>query len=86
MDAKEAFGVGATAVKEAISGNKDGSIAIKRKPGKKYAVEFKRVPLKSVAKETQHMPAKFINKDGNNVTQAFIDYARADCRQTAEDR
>ncbi len=74
-DAKEAFGVGATAVKEAISGNKDGSIAIKRKPGKKYAVEFKRVPLKSVAKETQHMPAKFINKDGNNVTQAFIDYA-----------
>ncbi|MBN2163675.1 MAG: 6-phosphofructokinase [Pontiellaceae bacterium] len=75
VDAKEAFGVGATAVKEAISGNKDGSIAIKRKPGKKYAVEFKRVPLKSVAKETQHMPAKFINKDGNNVTQAFIDYA-----------
>ncbi len=74
-DAREAFGVGATAVKEAISGNKDGSIAIKRKPGRKYAVEFKRVPLKSVAKETQHMPAKFINKDGNNVTQAFIDYA-----------
>jgi len=75
VDAREAFGVGATAVKEAISGNKDGSIAIKRKPGKKYAVEFKRVPLKSVAKETQHMPAKFINKAGNNVTQAFIDYA-----------
>ncbi len=75
VDAREAFGVGATAVKEAISGNKDGSIAIKRKPGKKYAVEFKRVPLRSVAKETQHMPAKFINKAGNNVTQAFIDYA-----------
>lgn len=74
-DAKEAFGVGATAVREAISGNKDGSIAIKRKPGKKYAVEFKRVPLKSVAKETQHMPARFINKDGNHVTKAFIDYA-----------
>lgn len=75
VDAKEAAGVGATAVKEAISGNKDGSIAIKRKPGKKYAVEFVRVPLKSVAKETQHMPDKFINKEGNNVTQAFIDYA-----------
>lgn len=74
-DAKEAFGVGATAVKEAISGNKDGSIAIKRKKGKKYAVEFKRVPLKSVAKETQHMPDRFINAAGNNVTKAFIDYA-----------
>ena len=75
VDAKEAFGAGATAVKEAVSGNKDGSIAIKRMPGKKYAVEFKRVPLKSVAKETRHMPDQFINKAGNNVTQAFIDYA-----------
>ncbi len=74
-DAKEAFGVGATAVKEAISGDKDGSIAIKRRPGATYAVEFKRVPLRSVARETRHMPAKFINAAGNNVTQAFIDYA-----------
>jgi 6-phosphofructokinase 1 len=75
VDAKEAFGVGATAVKEAIGGNKDGSIAIKRKSGTKYAVEFKRVPLKSVARETRHMPDKFINTAGNHVTQAFIDYA-----------
>ncbi|MCF7848919.1 MAG: 6-phosphofructokinase [Kiritimatiellales bacterium] len=75
-DAREAFGVGATAVKESISGNKDGSIAIKRKPGATYAVEFKRVPLRSVARETQHMPDKFINAEGNHVTQAFIDYAK----------
>ena len=75
-DAKEAFGVGAAAVQLAIGGNIDGSIAIKRKPGKKYAVEFKRVPLRSVAKETRHMPEKFINAEGNHVTQAFIDYAR----------
>ncbi|NNJ71253.1 MAG: 6-phosphofructokinase, partial [Kiritimatiellales bacterium] len=74
-DAREAFGVGAAAVKEAISGNIDGSIAIKRKPGKRYAVEFKRVTLKSVAKETQHMPDRFINAEGNHITQAFIDYA-----------
>ncbi len=76
VDASEAFGVGATAVKEAVAGNhRDGSIAIKRKPGKKYAVEFKRVPIRSVARETRHMPARFINAAGNNVTQAFIDYA-----------
>jgi 6-phosphofructokinase len=75
VDAKEAFGVGATAIKEAIRGTKDGSIAIKRKPGAKYAVDFKRVPLKSVSRETRHMPGKFINATGNNVTQAFIDYA-----------
>jgi 6-phosphofructokinase len=74
-DAREAFEVGTTAVKEAISGNKDGSIAIKRKRGAKYAVEYKRVPLKSVAKETQHMPDRFINAEGNHVTPAFINYA-----------
>jgi 6-phosphofructokinase 1 len=74
-DAREAFQVGATAVKEAVSGNKDGSIAIKRKPGRKYEVEFKRVSLRSVAKETRHMPGRFINAEGNHVSQAFIDYA-----------
>jgi 6-phosphofructokinase len=75
VDAKEAFGVGAKAVKEAVGGTRDGSIAIKRKPGQRYAVEFKRVPLRSVAKETRHMPDKFINAAGNHVTQAFINYA-----------
>jgi len=74
-DAKEARGVGATAVKEAIKGTRDGSIAIKRKAGKKYAVEFKRVPLKNVAGHTKHMPDSFINKEGNDVTAAFIRYA-----------
>ena len=75
VDAREAFEAGATAVREAIRGDVDGSIAIKRKPGKKYAVEFKRVPLKSVAKATRHMPDRYINAAGNNVTQAFINYA-----------
>ncbi len=74
-DAKEARGVGAAAVKEAVKGTRDGSIAIKRKPGKTYAVQFKRVPLKNVAGQTKHMPDRFINADGNNVTPAFIRYA-----------
>jgi 6-phosphofructokinase 1 len=75
IDAREAFMVGKTAVNEALAGNRDGSIAIKRKPGKKYAVEFKRVPLRSVARETRRMPDRFINQEGNHVTQAFIAYA-----------
>ena len=75
-DAKEAREVGRQAVKASATGTQaSGSIAIVRKPGKKYAVTYKRVPLKNVAKETQHMPAKFINKAGNDVTKAFIDYA-----------
>lgn len=74
-DAREAFQVGRHAVMFALGGDIDGSVAIKRKPGKKYAVEFKRVTLKSVARDTKEMSAKFINKAGNDVTQAFIDYA-----------
>ena len=76
-DALEARLVGVAAVQAAVCDDvSSGSIAIQRKPTKKYAVEFVVVPLRSVAKETRHMPDAFINKAGNNVTQAFIDYAR----------
>jgi 6-phosphofructokinase 1 len=53
-----------------------GSVAIVRRPGKRYAVDFVVVPLASVARETRRMPAAFINKAGNNVTEAFVEYAR----------
>lgn len=76
-DAMEARLVGAAAVQAAVcDGVKSGSVAIKRKPAKKYAVDFEVVELRSVAKETRHMPDAFINKAGNHVTQAFLDYAR----------
>lgn len=76
-DAMEARLVGVAALQAAVCDDiLSGSIAIKRKVTKKYAVEFEVVPLRSVAKETRHMPDEFINKAGNDVTQAFIDYAR----------
>jgi 6-phosphofructokinase len=75
QDSKEARAVGAEAVKHAVKGM-DGSMAIRRKPGKGYKVYYERVPLKNVARDTRHMPATFINKAGNDVTRAFIDYAR----------
>jgi 6-phosphofructokinase 1 len=75
-DAKEAFAVGREAVKLATSGDVDGSVAIRRKKGKKYAVFFERVELRSVAKETRHMPDEFIAANGCDVTKAFLDYAR----------
>ncbi|MFH0907704.1 MAG: 6-phosphofructokinase [bacterium] len=75
-DAKEARTVGALAVKYATGGTwESGSTAIKRKPGRKYAVYFERTELKNVAKDTRHVPDEFINKHGNDVTKAFIDYA-----------
>jgi len=75
-DAREARIVGELAVRWAVSKDSDGSVAIRRKPGKKYSVFFERVPLKAVAKSTRHMPEDFINKAGNDVTPAFLEYAR----------
>ncbi len=75
-DAREARTVGELAVRWAVSNESDGSVAIRRKPGKKYGVYFERVPLKAVAKATRHMPPEFINKAGNDVTPAFLEYAR----------
>ncbi len=76
MDAREAWAVGELAVRWAFGKDSDGSVVIRRKPGKKYAVFFERVPLKAVAKATRHMPDAFINKAGNDVMPAFLEYAR----------
>ena len=74
VDAKEARNVGRMAVKFAVNEYPNGSVAIRRKPGKRYQVYYVRVPLEKVAKETRHMPDSYINAAGNDVTQAFIDY------------
>ncbi|MFC1461899.1 6-phosphofructokinase [Verrucomicrobiota bacterium] len=76
VDAQEARAVGEIAVRTAVSDNIDGSIVIRRKPGKKYKVGFECVSLDKVAKGTRHMPSKFINKHGNDITPAFIEYVR----------
>ncbi len=76
QDAKEAYEAGRQAVMQAVSGDVDGSIAIKRKTGKKYSVYYQRVPLNKVAKNTRSMDPRFINRNGNHVTEAFINYAR----------
>jgi len=76
IDAREAREVGAFAVKQAVSGDTDGSIVIRRKPGSKYRVYYQRVPLRKVARGTREVPSRFINKAGNNVTKAFLDYAK----------
>jgi 6-phosphofructokinase len=76
VDTAEARAVGAAAVCEALDGEPNGSIAIRRKPGRKYAIALERVPLRSVARDAREMPREFMNRAGNDVTQAFLDYAR----------
>jgi 6-phosphofructokinase 1 len=74
-DSREARQVGILAVKHAMK-MESGSIAIRRKPGKKYQVFFEPVPLRNVAKDTRHVPDEFISPAGNDVTAAFIEYAK----------
>ena len=62
-------------VEVGTSENVDGSVAIRRKKGPKYAVEYFRTPLLSVQRETTSLADRFINKDGNDITKAFVNYA-----------
>lgn len=73
-DAAEARRVGRDAVGFAMTG-KGGTVVLKRKPGKRYAVTTALAPLKKVAKFTKTMPRGFINAAGNDITPRFLNYA-----------
>ena len=77
VDQKEARAAGAAAVKAALAGKlTKGTIAIVRKPGKKYAVTFEPQPVANAAKYTRSLPDAYIAANGHDVTKAFLDYAR----------
>ncbi|NLB60570.1 MAG: 6-phosphofructokinase [Lentisphaerae bacterium] len=76
VDAREARAVGVQAVRCALAGAAEGSIAIRRRRGQSYQVYYERVPLKKVARETRSLPPNFINKAGNDVTPSFLNYIR----------
>jgi len=75
VDQAEARECGRHAVKFAMSGDKDGSVAIKRHKTKTYKVSFVRAELKDVARLTKDLPRSYINRAGNGVTKGFVDYA-----------
>ncbi|MBU2542094.1 6-phosphofructokinase [Patescibacteria group bacterium] len=72
-DAKEAREVGVQAIKFAVSGDVDGSVAINRVDD--YTVEYKLIDLIEVAGKTKEMPEEFFEGD-NMVSEKFIKYAR----------
>ena len=79
VDQAEARGVGRFAAKLAVSGDLDGSVAIKRLSPigecQPYAAAFERIELDAVAAKTRHMPDDFI--DGHaNVSRRFLHYCR----------
>jgi ATP-dependent phosphofructokinase / diphosphate-dependent phosphofructokinase len=75
IDAREARAAAAFAVRVAASGERSGSVAIRRAGGKAYKVEYARIELRDVAARTRKMPAEFI-RGHNDVTEAFLAYCR----------
>ena len=74
VDQREAREVGEFAVKQAIWGPGDGSVAIRRTGD--YAVEFSLVNLAKVAGKTKVMSDDFIAPSGSDVTSVYHDYLR----------
>jgi ATP-dependent phosphofructokinase / diphosphate-dependent phosphofructokinase len=74
VDRREAREVGEFAVKQAIWGATDGSVAIQRTGD--YSVDYGLVKLDKVAGETKVMPDTFIAPSGSDVTAAFQEYLR----------
>ncbi len=76
VDQREARAVGAKAVQCAMSGNSEGSVAIKRAGSytSAYAVEYELVPLTVVAGKTRVMEDELIAANGTDITDAFRRY------------
>ena len=74
VDQREAREVGEKAVQFALSGDRDGSVTIKRCGY--YAVNYELVPLAAVAGKTRVMDDAFITPEGTDVTDAFRLYLR----------
>jgi len=74
VDRREAREVGEFAVKQAILGAGDGSVAIRRIGD--YAVDYALIDLAKVAGKTKVMPDGFIAPSANDVTPAFLEYLR----------
>lgn len=74
VDQCEAREVGEFAVKQAIWGQRDGSVVINRIGD--YAVDYGMVELAGVAGKTKIMADAFISASGCDVTPAYLDYLR----------
>jgi ATP-dependent phosphofructokinase / diphosphate-dependent phosphofructokinase len=74
VDQREAREVGEKAVQFAFSGDRDGSVAIKRVGF--YSADYELVPLAAVAGKTRVMEDEFISPCGTDVTDAFRLYLR----------
>lgn len=75
-DLKEAYMVGAKAVKYALKGISDHMVTLVRESNAPYKCVTGLAKLEDVANAQKPVPDHFINTEGNFVTEAFIEYAK----------
>ncbi len=74
VDQKEAYLVGKSGIRSALSGESGVMMTLLRERAKNYRCTVGTVPLKAVAVTEKVLPAEFMNASGNFASEAFIDY------------
>ncbi|RKY72964.1 MAG: 6-phosphofructokinase [Candidatus Latescibacterota bacterium] len=74
-DLREAYQVGAYAVKLALAGEEGFMATIIREPGSAYKVRYDKVPLDRVANSKREFPRQWIAPDKVDVTDDFVNWA-----------
>ena len=73
-DVKQAYAVGAAAVRMALAGESAVMPVIKRVSDKPYRWKIEKAPLSRVANKEKMLPKRYITKDGFGITQAARRY------------
>lgn len=74
VDVKQAYAVGATAVRFALEGKTAVMPVIKRKSDSPYRWTIESAPLSRVANKEKKLPKRYISKDGFGITEACRRY------------
>ncbi len=74
VDVKQAYAVGAAAVKFAIEGKTSVMPVIKRLSDKPYRWKIESAPLSRIANKEKMLPKRYITKDGFGITAAARRY------------
>jgi 6-phosphofructokinase 1 len=75
VDAKEARRAGQMAVRYAMRGARDCSVAFRRRAGDTYGITCFRAKLTEVARETKPLSPEYIRERGNDIHESFRAYA-----------
>ncbi|MDQ7844475.1 MAG: 6-phosphofructokinase [Armatimonadota bacterium] len=76
VDVEEAWRVGQAAVEQAVAGQTDQMVVLRRERDEPYRSGIGLVPLETVANRVRPVPDEFIAPAGNDVTEAYLRYIR----------